>query len=129
MHLDVLISRECINLLLMSDFSPEQLRTHAVALLSVVHKSMTWGSLSPAVRKKYYDVLVRTVKSAAMTSSLGRFLDVLCARLDIPILKQDRAILDIIELKQDRAILKVLREETMLLVVMMRAKVKRKKSL
>jgi len=113
----------------MSDLSREQLRTHAVALLSIVHKSIVWSSLSPSVRKRYYDVLVRTVKSAAMTSSLGKFLDVLCIRLDIPILKQDRAILDIIRLKQDRAILKMLREETMLLVVMMRAKVKSKKSL
>lgn len=113
----------------MSDLSPTQLRDHAVALLSVVHKSIIWSALSPSVRKRYYDVLVRTVKSAAMTSSLGRFLDALCIRLDIPILKQDKTILEIIGLKQDRAILKVLREETMLLVVMMRAKVKRKNSL
>lgn len=112
----------------MSDLSPEQLRIYAVTLLSVVHRSIDWRSLSPSVRKRYYDVLVQAVKSAAMTSSLGKFLDSLCTRLDITVLKQDKAILDIIGLKQDRAILKMLREETMLLVVMMRAGVKGKSS-
>jgi hypothetical protein len=63
------------------------------------------------------------VASAAYTSHLGRFINSLCGRLDATIGRnaEERALAEVIlNSGQDRLLLRLLREETTLLILMVR---------
>lgn len=61
------------------------------------------------------------VRSAAYTSNLGKFVNTICAKLGAQIKGSDVSLSEqILNSGQDRALLKLLREETTLLVLMVR---------
>ena len=61
------------------------------------------------------------MRSAAYTSNLGKFVNSLCSKLQAQIKTDDASIADeILNGGQDRALLKLLREETTMIVLMVR---------
>ena len=61
------------------------------------------------------------MRSAAYTSNLGKFVNSLCSKLQAQIKTDEASIADeILNGGQDRALLKLLREETTMIVLMVR---------
>jgi len=84
-----------------------------------------WRGLDADYKRKYarsiWDQFESNVRSAAYTSRLATWYDVLCRRLSIAVRREDVALIEaVLRSGQDRLILKTLREETALLVLMVR---------
>jgi len=84
-----------------------------------------WRGLSPAYKSRYRLTIWRQfedqVRSAAYTSSLSRFVNCLCSKLDVVLAAKDVAAVEAaLTAGADRAMLKLLREETTLLVLQVR---------
>lgn len=97
-------------------------RTMAATLLKIIWRGV------PAEYKKKYRLTIWTqfeneIRAAAYTSSLAKFINSICSRLQVDLGRTDseRAVAEeILRTSDDRATLKMLREETTLLVLMVR---------
>lgn len=84
-----------------------------------------WRGMPNDYKSKYRRTIWRqfedNVKSAAYTSNLGKFSNSICSKLGIQIEAADSANVEaILNSGNDRLLLKLLREETTLLVLMVR---------
>lgn len=84
-----------------------------------------WRGISPEYKRHYafsiWTQLEDNLRSAAYTSKLTTFLDKITTRLGIVIGKEDtERVATVIQCSEDKAILKMLREETALLVLLVR---------
>lgn len=84
-----------------------------------------WRGIADGYKSKYarniWEQFQNQIKSAAYTSKLSTFFDVLCRRLDIRLRKDGtQTVQTVLTSGQDRAILKTLRDETALLVLLVR---------
>ena len=84
-----------------------------------------WKGVPAAYKAKYarniWQQFEDQVRSAAYTSSLSKFINTICSRLQITILKADAEIVNtVVQSGQDRALLRVLRDETTTAVLMVR---------
>jgi len=97
--------------------TPEQL---AADLLTPI-----WRGIGSEYKSKYRNTIWQqfedNIRSAAYTSRLGVFLDVICRKLAVTLqTKHVAAVESVIASGQDRAALKLLRDETTLLVLLVR---------
>lgn len=108
----------------------EELKQMVADLLLIVHLSMDW-SVWGSKRLKYWDVFQENVAAAAYTDNLAKWLNQLCQRMSVLTPGRNekaRARLEeILNSGNDRALLKLLREETQLLVLMVRVAQQEKK--
>lgn len=84
-----------------------------------------WRGLEPAYKQKYarniWEQFESNIKAAAYTSSLSRFYNALCSRLEIVLTASDLpAIFSGITVADERRLLRQLRDETATLVLMVR---------
>lgn len=84
-----------------------------------------WRGVPDGYKSKYarniWEQFQSQIRSAAYTSRLSTFFDVLCRRLDIRLRKDGLQIVQaVLTSGHDRAILKALRDETALLVLLVR---------
>jgi hypothetical protein len=100
----------------------ERLRQTAADLLMLI-----WRGIPPDYKSRYrmniWEQFENQVRSAAYTSNLAKFVSSLCLKLAATVgtTPEDRQIAEaILNGGQDRAILKLLRDETTLLVLMVR---------
>ena len=97
----------------------EQSREHARDLILEVWRSVDWDGVSGSRRMGIYDEFQAKVQSAAMTSSLGKFVERLARKMGVRSLNNTRA--DGILRECDHAtVLDLLRTETSMIVIMMR---------
>lgn len=92
----------------------------AAALLMTI-----WRGIPPDYKSRYRRTIWQqfedNVRAAAYTSNLGKFINSICSKLQAQIKADDSAEAEgILNCGQDRALLKLLREETTLLVLMVR---------
>lgn len=101
----------------------QDLKQQAADLLAIIHLSMNWDVWG-SKRLKYWDVFQENVAASACTDNLARWLNTLCNRISVLTPgrnEKDRDRLEqILNGGNDRALLKLLREETQLLVLMVR---------
>jgi hypothetical protein len=86
-----------------------------------------WRGIAESYKVKYarsiWQQFEDNIRSAAYTSSLARFYDALVKRLGIEMRKDDVApVARLLASGNDRAVLKALRDETTMLVLMVRVK-------
>lgn len=92
-----------------------------------------WVGMPAEYKAKYARTIWQqfedNIRSAAYTSSLRRFLQVLCGRLGVEVRSEHlMAIERILGDGDDAAVLKLLREETMALVILVRLKNEERKA-
>ncbi len=97
----------------------EQDREKTVDILQAIWNSVDWQSFPQSLRVKVYDLFASRIKSAALTSSLPIFVETLCKKMGVRSISNEK-IVDVIKDKKNNALLKLFREETALLVLMMR---------
>lgn len=100
----------------------EKLRQQAADLLMSVWRTIP-SDYKSRYRMSIWDQFESQVRSAAYTSNLARFANSLCSKLQcVPGRNKDERdiALEILNSGQDRALLKMLREETTLIVLMVR---------
>lgn len=99
------------------------LQTQAARLLTILHLSMNWDVWG-SKRLKYWDVFQANVSASAYTDNLGKWLQRMCERMSIDTPGRNEAqrkeLSQILGGGKDRALLNLLREETQLLVLMVR---------
>jgi hypothetical protein len=98
----------------------EKLREQARDLVLAVWRAMDWDKVPPSRRMSIYDELASKVRSAALTSDLGRFLAALCDKLGVRVPGDDARVLAIMREADGQALLQVLRDETTLIILMLR---------
>ncbi len=92
----------------------------AANLLMAIWKGIP-SSYKSRYRRNIWQQFEDNVRSSAYTSNLGKFVDSLCLRLQVQIRGKDSIELEqILNSGNDRILLKLLREETTLLVLMVR---------
>lgn len=98
-----------------------ELHRRATALLDVI-----WRGIPPSYKSRYRRTIWQqfedNVRSAAYTSNLGKFINSLCLNLGVELRNGDdvETANDALREGDDRAMLKLMREETTLLVLMVR---------
>jgi hypothetical protein len=104
--------------------SNEEQRQQVANLLMAI-----WRGVPREYKSKYrrsiWQQFEDNVRSAAYTSNLGKFINSLCLKMSAEIGQNadDRAMADqVLNSGQDRALLKLLRDETTLIVLMVRIK-------
>jgi len=92
-----------------------------VALLDVIWRSIP-ASYKSRYRRNIWQQFEDNIRSAAYTNNLGKFVNSLCLALNVEIRGQDDIELanDALREGGDKAMLKLMREETTLLVLMVR---------
>lgn len=86
-----------------------------------------WTGINSRYKAKYarniWQQLEDNIRSAAYTSSLPKFYETLCRRLDIAVRAKDQAALgEAIGCGEDRQILRCIRDETTYLVLLVRVR-------
>ena len=100
----------------------QEMRQAAKELLMIIWRGVPMGYKS-RYRMTIWNQFENEVRSASYTSSLARFVNSICSHLDADLGRNaaDRTRADeILNSGNDRALLKILREETMLIVLMVR---------
>jgi hypothetical protein len=104
-------------------------REIAATLLRII-----WRGLPTDYKSRYrmtiWEQFENEIRSAAYTSSLAKFISSICLRLRISLgrSEEERAVAEILLNSDDRAMLKMLREETTLLVLMVRVENEEKRA-
>lgn len=108
----------------------EILRQQATALLMVI-----WRGIPADYKSRYrmdiWTIFENEIRSAAYTNNLGKFVNSLCSRLGATIgtRADERATAEaILNSGQDAALLKLLREETVLIVLMVRVAIQARRA-
>lgn len=99
--------------------SDDKIREDAVRLVLAVWRKIDHSGMANSRRAGIYDELTSKIRSAALTSDLRRFVDSLCKKWDVRSLS-DSAVIRIIEKGDHSAILDTLRNETTMIVLMLR---------
>lgn len=100
----------------------EELRNQAALLMLQIWQGIG-SDLKSRYRMSIWDQFENQIRSAAYTNNLGKFVNSLCSKLDATVGKnaEGRAQAErILNSGLDRQLLKVLREETVLVVLMVR---------
>lgn len=100
----------------------DEVRKHAAALLGALWHGVP-ADYKSRYRRNIWQQFEDNVRSAAYTSSLSRFVNNIAVKMAIEVGKSqaDReAIENVLNMGQDRAILKTLRDETSVVVLMVR---------
>ena len=99
-----------------------KLKQEAATLLMMI-----WRGIPADYKSKYrmtiWDQFENEIRAAAYTSDLGKFVSRLCGRLNatIGVKDEERSLAEaILQTKHDREMLKLMREQTTLLVLMVR---------
>jgi hypothetical protein len=94
---------------------------------NIVRRLLTpaWEGIPPEFKHKYarniWEQFENQLKSAAYTSSLPRFFEALTHALDINIRKEDAAgVAGLLQCGEDRSVLRTIRDETTMLVLLLR---------
>jgi hypothetical protein len=104
----------------------KELREKALRLVMSVWKCINWDNISPSRRMRIYDELTSKIKSAALTSSLSSMAARLQEKWGVRCVKDD-SILDIIDGDDSGKVLNVLREETQIIVLMLRVAIEKER--
>ena len=108
----------------------EELRDDCLKIIIAVWQKIDWGGMSPMRRMKIYDELAGKIKSSAMTSSLSSFIDKLTRKFEVRSLgKGGLQVKEIMCRGNDADLLRIFREETVILVIMLREWVEARKLL
>lgn len=99
----------------------DELHLRAAALLDVVWRGIP-ASYKSRYRRDIWQQFEDNVRSEAYTSNLGKFINSLCQNLNVQIRGADDIELanDALREGNDKTLLKMMREETLLLVLMVR---------
>ena len=100
----------------------ETMRQQASELLWAI-----WRGVHPELKSRYrrtiWEQFENTVRASAYTDNLGKFLDTLCLRMQatVGLTAEERSkAMEVLDAAEPRTMLKLLREETALLVLMVR---------
>lgn len=96
-----------------------QQRIYARDLILAVWREIEWDKVSPMRRMRIYDELVSKVKSAAMTNTLESFIESLARKMGVRTVSP-YGLLETISASDKDAVLTLLRDETQIIIVMMR---------
>jgi hypothetical protein len=99
--------------------SRENAREQARDLVLAVWRRIDHESITPKRRKGIYDELASKIRSAALTSDLSRFVEGLARKFDVRALS-DQKVLNIVKNGNHNLILDTLRNETTMIVLMLR---------
>jgi len=87
-----------------------------------IWKSINWDNIGASRRMGIYDEYTSKIKSASSNNSLSLFAERLSSKMGIRSIRYSKKILDIIE-ENNPEVLRLLREETQLIVLLMRDKI------
>ena len=94
-------------------------REQARDIVLAVWVCIDWDGVSVSRRMNIYSELASKIKSAAMTETLERFLENLCRKMGVKTVSNE-SVLNIIANADAKALLKLYREETQIIVLMLR---------
>ena len=97
-------------------------REMAAGLLGIIFRGIP-GDYKSRYRMTIWEQFENEIRSAAYTSSLAKFINLICSRLRVNLGRRadERVVADeILRSADDRIMLKMLREETTMLVLMVR---------
>ena len=97
-------------------------REMAAGLLGIIFRGIP-GDYKSRYRMTIWEQFENEIRSAAYTSSLAKFINLICSRLRVNLGRRadERVVADeILRSADDRIMLKMLREETTMLVLMLR---------
>lgn len=108
----------------------DKLRWHRLCLDLVlpVWNAIEWDKVAPQRRMKIYEELSSKIKSSATTSSVTKFIEKLCVKFDVRSITSARMI-QIIEDHDNKKILKTFREDTQIIILLLREKVEERKAI
>ena len=93
-------------------------KQQAADLLTAIWQGIP-GDYKSKYRMNIWEQFENQVRSAAYTSSLGKFVNSICLKLNASV-RPEAGIEEILNSGSDRAMLKLLRDETTLIVLMVR---------
>lgn len=94
-------------------------REQARDIVLAVWTCIDWDGVSASRRMNIYNELASKIKSAALTDTLERFLEGLCRKMGVKTIYNEN-VLNIINNADTKALLKLYREETQIIVLMLR---------
>jgi hypothetical protein len=98
----------------------DAIHERSAALLTAIWRGVP-NSYKSRYRRTIWQQFEDQIRSAAYTNSLGKFVNNICLALGVEILGKDvETVNDVLRGGEDRALLKLLRDETTLLVLMVR---------
>lgn len=112
--------------MIIEDSIRKEYREIAVELIQAVWRSINWENISIKRRMNIYDELTSKIKSAAMTNDLNKFLEKFMLKWGIRSLN-DKNILKMLTEYNNSILISVLREDTIVIVLMLREKQELKK--
>ncbi|MBU1999466.1 MAG: hypothetical protein KKE64_08255 [Candidatus Omnitrophica bacterium] len=95
------------------------IREDCLIILKAIWSNINWDNVGAMRRMKIYEEFASKIKSSAMTSSLVRFVEKMMQKFEIREIG-NAEVLVILQKGQDRKMLKVLREETTILMLLLR---------
>jgi hypothetical protein len=104
----------------------EQLREAAVQLIAAVWSRVDWDGVSAKWRMGIWEEFGSKIQSAAMTSDAHRFVEALARKMDVRSLNSDTVPFVLSTCDHD-ALLDLIRNETTLLVLMLRLRQEEKR--
>lgn len=96
-----------------------QQRIYSRDLILAVWREIEWDKVSPMRRMKIYDELASKVKSAAMTNTLESFIESLARKMGARTVSPF-GLLETISAADKDAVLALLRDQTQIIIVMVR---------
>lgn len=97
----------------------QEQREQARDIVLAIWQSIDWTGISPSRRMNIYNELASKIKSAALTDTLERFFEGLCRKMGVKTVYNE-SVLNIINKADAKALLKLYREETQIIVLMLR---------
>lgn len=104
---------------MLTEEEQEEYRARAVEFLLAVWSHINWDNVGPSRRMRIYDELSSKIKSAAMTNNLDHFLEKFMTKWGVRSIS-DFGVLDILRNSNHRELLNILRNDTALIILMLR---------
>lgn len=105
-------------------------RAMCVDLVRAVHGAMNWDTWGKK-RLTYWSIFGDNISSAAYTSSLAKWLNNICNQMDVRSVGRDEnerlSVEKIINSGTDKALLKTFREETAIIILLLRNEINEQK--
>jgi len=105
----------------------DEYRDRCLTILKSLWREIDWDKISIRRRMNIYEEMANKIKSSALTSNLFCFIENMMKKFEIGVIS-DLAVIDICKNYDHQALLRIFREETFLLVLMLKEWVENKKS-
>ncbi|MFW9872535.1 MAG: hypothetical protein ACFFG0_05480 [Candidatus Thorarchaeota archaeon] len=113
---------------MLTEKQTEEYRTAAVKFIIAVWSHINWDNVGTNRRMRIYDELASKIKSAAMTNNLNKFLEKFMLKWGVRSVS-DAKILKIIAEYDHNELLNILRNDTAIIILMLRESQELKKEL